>query len=43
MVKPKKMFFWVFFEQRADGKGFVSSCNFCTFKVKVPDISNYLR
>ena len=38
MRKPKKSVVWDFFEQRADGKGFVNSC---TFEVKVPDRSNY--
>ena len=41
MGKPKKNVVWEFFEQRADGKGFVSLCNLCTFEVKVPDRSNY--
>jgi len=36
-----KVLFWEFFEQRADGKGFVSSSNLCTFEIKVPDRSNY--
>ena len=43
MGKPKKSVVWKFFEQRADGKGFVSSCNMCTFEVKVPDRSNYWK
>ena len=39
--KPKKSVVWKFFEQRADGKDFVRSCDLCTFEVMVPDASNY--
>ena len=35
MGKPKKSVVWEFLEQRADGKGFVSSCYLCTFKVRI--------
>ena len=41
MGKPKKSVVWEFFEKRADVKGFVSSCNLCTFEIKDPDTSNY--
>ena len=41
MRKPKKSVVCEFFEQRADGKGFVSSCNLSTFEVKVADTINY--
>ena len=32
MGKPKKSVVWKFFEQRANGKGFVSSCKLRTFE-----------
>ena len=41
MGKPKKSVVREFFEKRADGKGFISSCNMCTFEVKASDRSNY--
>ena len=41
MGKQKKIIVWEFFEQKADGKDFVSSCNMYTFEVKVTDRSNY--
>ena len=41
MGKLKISVVWEFFEQRPDGKGFVSSCNLCTFEEKVPERSNY--
>ena len=43
MGKLKKSVVWEFFEQKTDGKGFVSSCNLFKFEVKVPDTSNYIR
>ena len=33
MGKPKKSVILEFFEERADDKGFISSCNLCTFEV----------
>ena len=41
MGKSKKSVVWEFFEQRANGKGFVNSSNLCTFEVKIPDRCNY--
>ena len=41
MGKINKFVFWEFFEHKADGKRLLILCNWGTFEIKVPEISNY--